>query len=77
MFERVARTKTEPTAWLLIELLTKELPYMGFVVVKRTPDSGCEVVPVTPVHPLDAEIIRTKVAGFVQRLSPNPAPSSA
>lgn len=66
MRERVARTKTEKTAWKLIERLTKAMPWMVFVIVLRAPDTGFEVVPVTPVHPLDKELIAQTIAEFAK-----------
>ncbi len=66
MFERVARTKTEVTAWKLIEYLTARMPWLRLVVVMRSPGSGFELVPAIAVHPEDAEQIK-KLAGEFAR----------
>jgi hypothetical protein len=44
MHERVARTKTQATAWELVKLLTEACPCTEFVVVLRTLEGSCEVV---------------------------------
>jgi hypothetical protein len=64
MRERVARTRTQATAWELVKLLTEACPCTEFLVVLRTPEGSCEVVPEGAFHSLDREAAKQVVAKF-------------
>lgn len=64
---RVAKTRTQETAWELVELLKEACTHNQFVVVLRGPDSGCEVVPMGAFHPLDREVAKQVVAELAKR----------
>ena len=64
MQPRVAKTKKEKTAWKLVDVFVKALPWMAFVLVRRSPDSGYEIVPVTACHALDREVCANIVRDF-------------
>lgn len=64
MQARVAKTKKEKTAWKLIELFVEALPWMAFVVVLKSPDSGYEIVPAMACHPLDRQVCADIVKSF-------------
>jgi hypothetical protein len=64
----VAKTKTQETAWELIELLKVACPHNEWVVVLRgPPGSGCEVVPLCAFHPDDREAAKQVVAEFAKK----------
>lgn len=67
MWDRVAKTKTEKTAWKLLDLFAKALPWVSFVIVIRAPGAGYEIVPITAFHPLDREVTQRIVEEFKQK----------
>jgi hypothetical protein len=50
---RVAKVRTQETAWRLIPRLKKACPFNEFVLVVREPGGSCEVHPVGAFHPQD------------------------
>lgn len=67
MRERVAKTKTEKTAWDLIAKLHEACPCNHFAVVLKAPGSGYEIIPINAVHPLDRQVIKNVVAEFAKQ----------
>lgn len=67
MWDRVARTKKEKTAWELIKTLRSKIPWVEFYVAMHQPDDGYEVVPVMALHPTDRKICEDLVTEFKKR----------
>jgi hypothetical protein len=65
--DRVAKTKTEKSAWKLVDRFVNAVPWTAFVVVMRSPDTGYEIVPVTAFHPIDREICANVVRDFATK----------
>lgn len=63
----MTRTKTQETAWALVELLKVACPFNEWIVVLRSPESGCEVVPVGAFHPDCEKTAKEVVAKFASQ----------
>jgi hypothetical protein len=64
MFPRVARVRTEETGWRLVALLQAACPFNKFALVMYAPNSGYEVVPTGPLHPIDKVAAQGTVTEF-------------